>query len=172
MNRLTRRENDGKSDTAKRIEVMFMYYESKSAMNEVIERLAQYEDLGLTPEQIREVDRLYSKKCKEVAELKKSPWIPVTERLPKCEEEVYIQTKNGTITTAAYEDGTMPDEESAWNWTDIDFDYDEETDTYLVPEGWWEYRHYNPDDVYDNKVDEEVIAWMPLPEPYTESVKE
>ena len=38
----------------------------------------------------------------------KSPWIPVTERLPKCEEEVYIQTKNGTMTTAVYEYGTMP----------------------------------------------------------------
>ena len=134
--------------------------------------LKAYEDLGLTPEQIREVDRLYAEKCKEVSELRKSPWIPVTERLPKCEEEVYIQTKNGTMTTAAYEDGTIPNEESIWNWTDIDFDYDEETDTYLVPKGWWEYRHFNPDEVYNNKVDEEVVAWMPLPEPYTESVKE
>ena len=30
------------------------------------EKLAQYEDLGLTPDQIREVDRLYLEKCKEV----------------------------------------------------------------------------------------------------------
>ena len=35
------------------------------------EKLAQYEDLGLIPDQIREVDRLYADKCKEVAELKK-----------------------------------------------------------------------------------------------------
>ena len=106
-----------------------------------------------------------------VKERKKSPWIPVTERLPKCEEEVYIQTKNGIMTTAVYEYGTMPNEKSIWNWNDIDFDYNEETDTYLVSKGWWEYRHYNPDDVYNNKVDEDVIAWMPLPEPYAESVK-
>ena len=33
--------------------------------------LKEYEDLELTPEQIREIDRLYSGKCKEVAELKK-----------------------------------------------------------------------------------------------------
>ena len=79
------------------------------------EKLAQYEGLGLTPDQIREVDRLYLEKCKEVSELRKSPWIPVTERLPKCEEEVYIQTKNGTMTTALYEDGMMPNEESIWN---------------------------------------------------------
>ena len=172
MNRLMRRDESGKSDSAKKINVVFLDEKSKSRMTEIFERLASYEDLGLTPEQIREVDRLYSEKCKKVAELQKSPWIPVTERLPKCEEEVYIQTKNGTITTAAYEDGTIPNEESIWNWTDIDFDYDEESDTYLVPKGWWEYRHYNPDDVYNNRIDEEVIVWMPLPEPYAESVKE
>ena len=33
-----------------------------------IDRLGQYEDTGLTPEQIREIDRLYAEKCKEVAE--------------------------------------------------------------------------------------------------------
>ena len=102
----------------------------------------------------------------------RNPWIPATERMPKCEEEVYIQTKKGTITTAMYEDGTIPGEESVWNWTDIDFDHDEESDINYVPKGWWEYRHFNPDDVYNNRVDEEVIAWMPLPEPYTESVEE
>ena len=37
----------------------------------VCEALACYEDLGLTPEQIRGVDKLYAEKCKEVAELKK-----------------------------------------------------------------------------------------------------
>ena len=137
----------------------------------VVACVSSSEDLGLKPEQIRKVDWLYSEKCRDVVELQKSPWIPVTERLPKCEEEVYIQTKNGTMTTAVYEYGTMPNEKSIWNWNDIDFDYDEETDTYLVSKGWWEYRHYNPDDVYNNKVDEEVIAWMPLPEPYAESVK-
>lgn len=32
--------------------------------------LKAYEDTGLTPEQIREVDRLYGEKCREVAELR------------------------------------------------------------------------------------------------------
>lgn len=35
------------------------------------DRLAEYEDIGLSPEQIKEVDRLYTEKCKELAELKK-----------------------------------------------------------------------------------------------------
>lgn len=36
-----------------------------------IDRLGQYEDTGLTPEQIREIDQLYSEKCREVAEYQK-----------------------------------------------------------------------------------------------------
>ena len=32
--------------------------------------LKAYEDTGLTPEQIREIDRLYTEKCQEVAELR------------------------------------------------------------------------------------------------------
>lgn len=33
------------------------------------DRLAEYEDTGLSPEQIKEVDRLYTEKCKELTEL-------------------------------------------------------------------------------------------------------
>lgn len=36
----------------------------------VCEKLANYEETGLTPEQIREIDRLYTEKCREVAELR------------------------------------------------------------------------------------------------------
>jgi len=40
-------------------------------LNELVcTRLAEYEDLGVTPEQIREIDILYAEKCREVAELK------------------------------------------------------------------------------------------------------
>lgn len=39
------------------------------AVQECFTRLGEYEDTGLTPEQIREIDRLYTEKCREVAEL-------------------------------------------------------------------------------------------------------
>lgn len=39
---------------------------------ECIDKLGQYEDIGLTPEQIREIDRMYSEKCREVAEYQKT----------------------------------------------------------------------------------------------------
>ena len=66
---------------------------------------------------------------------------------------------------ALYEDGNVFSEDSEWNWEDL-YDwgtYDEERDDYRIPEGWWEYRHFNPDDVYNNKIDCPVVGWMPLP---------
>lgn len=93
-------------------------------------------------------------------------WMPVEEGLPECEKEVWIMTEKGIQTSAMYEDGTMLDKKSAWNWTDIDGEWDDEEDCMIIPEGWWEYRHFNPNDVYNCPVDEKVVAWKPLPEPY------
>lgn len=93
-------------------------------------------------------------------------WIPVDDRMPECEEEVFIQTERGTRTTAIYEDGTVREEDSIWYWYDIDGEWDEERDCMIIPEGWWEDRRFNPDDVYNNVVDEKVVAWRPLPPNY------
>lgn len=38
--------------------------------HKVLQKLADYEDLGLTPEQIREMDRAYSEQAKELGEYK------------------------------------------------------------------------------------------------------
>lgn len=88
---------------------------------------------------------------------------------PKVETEVLILYRCNDymgITTAQYEDGNVFSEDSEWNWEDLpDFGtYDEERDDYRIPEGWWEYRHFNPDDVYNNKIDCPVVGWMPMPE--------
>ena len=114
---------------------------------------------------------------KWVCEVKSLPkWIPVTERLPDCEQEVLICTEkklvgkdayiDSIITPAIYEDGTMRENNSIWRWEDIDYvGWDDEEDCGIIPEGWWENRHFNPDDVYNCPVDQKVVAWMPLPEP-------
>ena len=104
-------------------------------------------------------------------------WIPVVEQLPPVETEVYVTARrkyrDGTyreiVTTAMYEDGTVLENDSCWYWNEINGEWDEENDCYIIPEGWWENRHYNPDDVYNNAVDDEVIAWRSMPEPYRES---
>ena len=107
---------------------------------------------------------------------RKQEWISVEERLPDPEVEVLIfavrkyvckgeRWECPIITTAMYENGKVTTDESDWSWYDLDFVYDEENDCYYIPEGWWEYRHYNPDDVYNSAVDDKVLYWMPLPEP-------
>ncbi len=87
---------------------------------------------------------------------------------PKVETEVLVLYRRDDylgITTAHYEDGSVFSEDSEWNWEDLSDwgTYDEERDDYRIPKGWWEYRHFNPDDVYNNKIDCPVVGWMPLP---------
>lgn len=103
-------------------------------------------------------------------------WIPVTERLPKPEIDVLIVcNRNGYrfVTPAIYEDGKMLTQDSVWNWNEIYTYglYSEESDDYYIPEGWWENRQFNPDDVYNNPVDCTVTHWMPLPEAPEEGEK-
>ena len=88
---------------------------------------------------------------------------------PKVEEEVLImyQTESGGcgITTAHYEDGTLLSQDSIFCWDELAAwgVLDEEHDDYIIPKGWWEYRHFNQDEVYNNRVDYPVRGWMPLP---------
>ena len=111
---------------------------------------------------------------KDVPDTNVGKWIPVSERLPDAETEVIVLAKRKfkggdfryIITTALYEDGTVLENDSIWYWDDLDGEWNEEEDCYIIPEGWWEFRHYNMDEVYNNAIDDEVIAWQPLPEPY------
>lgn len=104
-------------------------------------------------------------------------WILTSDQLPVPETEVLITARRkcgnggcyGIITTAIYEDGKILENDSRWDWIDLDGEYNEEEDCYIIPEGWWEGNYFNPDEVNNNLVDCEVIAWMPLPEPYRES---
>lgn len=112
--------------------------------------------------------------CKDVPDTNVGKWIPVSEKLPDIETEVIVLAKRNfkggdfryIITTALYEDGTVLENDSIWHWNDLDGEWNEEEDCYIIPRGWWEYRHYNMDEVYNNAIDDEVIAWQPLPEPY------
>ena len=97
------------------------------------------------------------------------PYVSVENRPPKPETDVIIACeRNGYRFTcpAIYEDGKMLRQDSVWNWNEIETYglYDEDADDYYIPEGWWENRQFNPDDVYNNPVDCTVTHWMPIPD--------
>lgn len=96
-------------------------------------------------------------------------WRDPEKNPPKVETEVLVLVDCGKgycITTAFYEDGTVSQYESLWQWEDVDDYgiYDEEEDLYRLPKGWWEYRHFTPDDALECPIDKPVVGWMPLPE--------
>ena len=87
---------------------------------------------------------------------------------PKVETEVLVLVDCGQgycITTAFYEDGTVSQYESLWQWEDVDDYgiYDEEEDLYRLKKGWWEYRHFTPEDAPECPIDKPVVGWMSLP---------
>lgn len=98
-------------------------------------------------------------------------WIPVSERLPKSEEEVevtvvrkYKANECRFTCRAIYESGEVWSSDSYLNWDDLDDStYNEDKDDWLVPEGWFESVSYREQfDVIDDK----VIAWRELGKSY------
>lgn len=84
-------------------------------------------------------------------------WINIEEKMPKTEERVILHTvstvrgkKYEHITIGIYEDGKINE----------DVAEDGEKGGFIVPKGWWEVGVYSE---VISEIDDEVIAWMPLP---------
>ena len=98
-------------------------------------------------------------------------WISVQDRLPENEKTVLIAVRRkwyncpskyyNFVTKAFYTDGKHITEESNYVWDFGYFQYDEEKDAYVIPEGWWESVDYSEE---FGEVDDEVTHWMELPE--------
>ena len=59
----------------------------------IVKKLGQYEDTGLTPEQVVEMDRLYREKCEELARLEGFALVAENDRLRRRNAELEIQVK-------------------------------------------------------------------------------
>lgn len=149
----------------KSIEFLRALTEGQSDEIKSLKRELEWKDMVITLAQRKQAEA----EAERDALREKQRWIPVTERLPKPEIDVLIVcNRNGYrfVTPAIYEDGKMLTQDSVWNWDEIYTYglYSEEADDYYIPEGWWENRQFNPDDVYNNPVDCAVTHWMPLAE--------
>ena len=94
-------------------------------------------------------------------------WIPVSERLPEKE------TVLATVETKTFKHRYVC--EAVWiprwtwkasfdNWEDCS-EYNEDEDEFYVIEGWYE-RVHNWDEYSYIWIEDNVIAWQPMPEPY------
>lgn len=89
-------------------------------------KLMEYEDIGLTPEEIERLKEQHR-------------WIPVKERLPEKDDFVLV-TVSGTYNHLTFSDALQ-------------------LASYTEDDGWFI-------ESYPEWDDPNVIAWMPLPEPY------
>lgn len=104
-----------------------------------------------------------------IEELSKPKWISVEERLPDggvhvlaCCRARWLAGSGNLYVCDAFH--SSPKTIVCSYDDDIDSEYDEETDEYYFPEGWWEVIK-NWDDYSCVAIEDTVTHWMPLPEP-------
>lgn len=120
---------------------------------------------------IKELNKIMAKGNKD--------WIKVTDRLPESEKPVEItfrwkKADNPSeywyaTCNAFYEDGSIPVEDSAYNWDDYDDEdlvWDEFTDTWYVPRGWHEDVWFMEESYQIDETEFEVVAWKEKCKPY------
>lgn len=141
MERLTKREKDGLVHYIRCFAEPCLGCGCKNEVCElqqqICEKLAAYEDAGLTPEEIVSLNTFVGSQMEHLMlelqkEQKKHRWIPAGEQLPEPGTEVLACIKHN-----------------------------------YAEDGWRAYRVYEYTDHWvgmGNLCD--VIAWMPLPEPY------
>lgn len=123
---------------------------------------------------IKELNKIMAKGNKD--------WIKVTDKLPKSETPVEITFRwkkwdnpdeywYGTC-NAFYEDGSIPVDDSAYNWDDYDDDdlvWDEFTNTWYVPRGWHEDVWFMEESYQIDESQYEIVAWKEKCKPYREN---
>ena len=71
------------------------------------------------------------------------------------------ENKHYFIVKGFYTDGKTTTDDSFCNWDEeLDLKYDEELDSYMVPEGWWESVTYSE---YFGAISDFVVGWTDLP---------
>ena len=145
-------------------------------MNDIekaIEILKRKTTIPSKDESWTDIDKAYDTAISALETQQSNRWIPVTERLPEAEKEVEVtierRMKNKTYRftcRAFYEDGTIWNDDSGFNWNDYDdMEYDEEREDWQVPEGWFEAVTYAEEFAV---IGDFVVAWRPLSEPWRE----
>ena len=138
--------------------------------------VANYSDyVGLSVDDVKKVTDEVVKGLKQLPSAQQ--WIPCSERLPDnrvcvivCfrEWQQYAKRYIYSIVTGWYARKHSVREDVFSEW-EADCDYDEDEDEYYIQEGWYEFTTQGNFDLVSWYINVEVVAWMPLPEPYQEA---
>ena len=159
-------------DTEKAIEIMKGTVRGND-IEKAIEILKRKTTIPNKDESWTDIDKAYDAAISALEAQQTNSWVPVTERLPEAEKEVEVtierRMKNKTFRftcRAFYEDGTIWSEDSGYCWGNFDdAEYDEEHGDYKISKGWFEAVTYAEE---FRAIDDFVIAWRPVPEPWRE----
>lgn len=107
-------------------------------------------------------------------------WIPVAERLPENRVCVIICFREWQQYAKRYIYGIVIGwyarkhsvRENVFSEWEGDCDYDEDEDEFYIHEGWYEFTTQGNADLMNWYINAEVVAWMPLPDPYKERREE
>ena len=136
---MTERRAEMERLTHKRLNGIRNGYWSPNKKQELVDRLAAYENTDLNPEQVEHVKETAKKYLLEKAQGKAGGWIPVDERLPENNKLVLVWARS----TARGAD----------EWSLGSYD-----------NGFWALGSYGGSLVFPSQL--EAVAWRPLPEPY------
>lgn len=137
------------------------------------DRLAEYEETGLTPDQIKAIDVLYAMKCKEVASLEKAMqerWIPCNKRLPE-DKTMVLATVFHRRWISDYDFGNKEWCEEHPEHYEVCTVYRDGDEYVKIDDSDYVNISYIPISEQEENLAypiEEVFAWMPLPEAYKE----
>ena len=144
-------------------------YWSPNKKEELVNRLAEYENTGLTPAQIREIDKLYLALCRELTELRKrQQWIPVEERLPEDKTTVLATVWHKRWITD-YDSGNKDWWTEHPEYCEVCMVYRDGNEYIKIDDSDYGNITYVPAEPQEENLAypiEVVTAWMPLPEPY------
>ena len=161
MERLTHERNNG----------IKTGYWSPNKKEDLLSRLAEYENTGLTPAQIQEIDKLYLALCRELTELRKrQQWIPVSEKLPE-DKTTVLATVWHKRWIADYDSGNKDWWTEHPEYYEVCMVYRDGNEYIKIDDSDYGNITYVPIEPQEENLAypiEVVTAWMPLPERFRE----
>lgn len=141
-------------------------YGMEVSVGNLCEKLAAYEDVDLTPDQISDLLQKMQQLTARIAELEEAArWVPIGETMPESGTHVLLGCETRPNGKTYVCDGYFAKKNTitCGSTGDVNSDYSEEDDEYYLAEGFYEIIK-NWDDFGSITISDFVTHWMKLPD--------